>query len=177
MPPDTLPFAVCAPSEAHPVLDSGHFLSAWTCTTRYAASAPPLCRHSDRPSGVPRLHGWRKFVSASQCAEFPVSAAVLLSIAVRTFDVLLWPLTVAQPVLTWNPASVLTVRCAFLRQPPKRFALVQSAPTHFGHCFVLPMLSSPQKKGRFSLVSPTALHLCSCFLPPALVFSPQEQHF
>lgn len=40
-------------------------------------------------------HGWRKFVSASQCAEFPVSAAVLLPIAVRTFDVLLWLLTVA----------------------------------------------------------------------------------
>ena len=48
--------AVCALSEARPVPDSGHFLSAWTCTTRYAASAPPLCRHSDRPSGVSRLH-------------------------------------------------------------------------------------------------------------------------
>ena len=53
---------------------------------------------------------------------------------------------------------------------------VLSAPTRLGHCFVLPMLSSPQKKGRFSLVSPTALHLCSCFLPPALVFSLQEHN-
>ena len=29
--PNTLPFAACAPSEARPVPDSGHFLAAWTC--------------------------------------------------------------------------------------------------------------------------------------------------
>ena len=86
------------------MLDSGHFLSAWTCTTRYAASAPPLCRHSDRPSGVSRLHEWCKSVFALQHAGFPVSAAVLLPIAVRTFDVLLWLLTVAQHAPAWAPA-------------------------------------------------------------------------
>ncbi|HJI07086.1 MAG TPA: hypothetical protein OIM12_09615 [Faecalibacterium prausnitzii] len=112
-----------------------------------------------------------------QHAGFPVSAAVLLPIVVQTFAVLLWLLAVAQPVLTWNPASVLTVQCAFLHQPLMHYALPLSAPTRFWHRFVLPMLSSPQKKGRFSLVSPTALHLCPCFSLPALVFSPQEQHF
>ena len=80
----------------------------------------------------------------------------------------------------WNTLErylIFSWICAFLRQPPKRFALVQSAPTRFWHRFVLPMLSVPQKDAPFSLVLPTALHLCSCFLPPALVFSPQEQHF
>ena len=101
MPPDTLPFAVCAPSEAHPALDSGHSQAVWIYTAGYAVSAPPPHCHSDRWPGVLHLHGWRKFVSASQCAEFPVSAAVLLPIAVRTFDVLLWLLTVAQHAPAW----------------------------------------------------------------------------
>jgi len=57
------------------------------------------------------------------------------------------------------------------------YALPLSALTRFWHRFVLPMLSVPQKDAPFSLVLPTALHLRSCFLPPALVFSPQEQHF
>lgn len=99
--PDTLPFAVCALSEARPVPDSGHFLAAWTCTTGHAVSAPPPHCHSVSLPGVPHLHEWCKSVFASQCAEFPVSAAVLLPIAVRTFDVLLWLLTVAQHAPAW----------------------------------------------------------------------------
>lgn len=54
--PDTLPFAVCAPSEARPVPDSGRSPAMPPCRAEGAISAPlPRC-HSDRPSGVSRLH-------------------------------------------------------------------------------------------------------------------------
>ena len=56
VPPDTLPFAVCAPPEAHPALDSGHSQAVWIYTAGYAVSVPLTHCHSDRPSGVSRLH-------------------------------------------------------------------------------------------------------------------------
>ena len=101
VPPDTLPFAVCAPSEAHPALDSGHSQAVWIYTAGYAVSAPPLHCHSVSLPGAPHLHEWCKSVFALQHAGFPVSAAVLLPIVVRTFDVLLWLLAVAQHASAW----------------------------------------------------------------------------
>ena len=123
VPPDTLPFTVCAPSEARPVPDSGRSPAMPPCRAEGAISAPlPRC-HSDRWLEVPHLHESCKSVFALQHAGFPVSAAAPLPIAVQTFDALLWYPAAVQHIHVWHPTFVLTVRCAFLRQPPKCYAL------------------------------------------------------
>lgn len=147
------------------------------CRAEGAISAPlPRC-HFDCWPEVPHLHESCKSVFALQHAGFPVSAAAPLPIAVQTFDALLWYPAAVQHIHVWHPTFVLTIRCAFLRQPPKRFA-----PSTVGTDTLLAPLCAADAfcaaEGRSVLfgftdrVAPVLV-----LLPPALVFSPQEQHF